>query len=271
MLTPHFIHHAFILPAFLALLILLPTLHPRLPRPIAQILPHLALTLPILIAWNHTFGIPLLPPRALVNWLFYFCILACLIDILFTLLHPPPWLRFPIVILVLATLILFLSRPKIDFHWPLSQSIPFLTLLVTLAALIYLSFDRLARHATTHLTAALFITTTTLCLALSLGRSPAQLLVPAIAALPLTLAFTRRLAGAPGPLLLFTLLPLPPLLSALLYLDLPPAIALLLVSIPIVAWLTHTLTQALTRPRRLLLRTLASTLPSLAAIALSLA
>ena len=273
MLNLHFIQHAFALPAFLSLLILLPTAHPRLPTTFRQLLPCLTLAVPVLVAWNHVFGLPLFPPRSLINWLFYFCMLACTLDIVTNLFRVPAWLRYPLAIIAIAVFIYLLCQPKIDFHWSLPLTILLLAFFTAMTALTYLSFDHLSRHTSTlgsYLIASAFIIATALCLALALGRSPAELLVLPIASLLVTLAFARRLTSSPGPILLFTMLPLPPLLTALLYLDLSPTIASLLVCTPPAASTMHLLTRRWPPARRVIAVILAASAPLLAAIALSI-
>src|SRR5437867_4187205 len=70
MLTPHDIHHGIILPAFLAAILLLVALIPKL-RPRANILLLMALTVPFLLSFMHLFDKPAFPPIVSTDWLFY--------------------------------------------------------------------------------------------------------------------------------------------------------------------------------------------------------
>ncbi|HEV8377558.1 MAG TPA: hypothetical protein VGP99_01815, partial [Tepidisphaeraceae bacterium] len=109
MLTPHDIHHGIILPAFLAAVILLLALIPKLRR-CAHVILLISLTVAFVMSYMHLFGRPPLPPIESTNWVFYLAIAV-----------------FPIALIIdftdlrsLALLLLFLSTTLI--LWPILRN-----------------------------------------------------------------------------------------------------------------------------------------------------
>src|SRR3954463_10640103 len=81
MLSPHDIHHGIILPLFLAVVLSLPALIPRL-RAWGNFLLLFALTVPFLFSFMHLFDRPALPPVEMTGWLFYLPMAALPVAIL---------------------------------------------------------------------------------------------------------------------------------------------------------------------------------------------
>ena len=75
MLTPHDIHHGIILPAFLALVVMLAALVPKL-RSRGTIVLLVALVVPFVFSFMHLFDRPALPPVEVWGWLFWLPIAA---------------------------------------------------------------------------------------------------------------------------------------------------------------------------------------------------
>ena len=82
--SPHDIHHGIILPLFLAVVLILPALIPRL-RAWGNFLLLFALTVPFLFSFMHLFDRPALPPVEMTGWLFWLPMAALPIAIIIDL------------------------------------------------------------------------------------------------------------------------------------------------------------------------------------------
>jgi hypothetical protein len=235
MLTPHDIHHGILLPGFLAALILLLALIPKL-TPRAGLILLLSLTTAFVFSFMHLFDRPPFPPIESTAWLFYL-----------------PLALFPIALIadfagfrLLALPILFLSPTLI--LWPIlrndnsfAESFTIIAFLSLASFLSYLSLTELSPRIggrSMHLILLLLLAASAQILMMSssqtLGQTGLILAAALLGALPL--AWYLKIPLTPGPLLLVLLLWHGLLIAGHFTAGLTPLNALLLILSPHLAW-----------------------------------
>jgi len=238
MLTPHDIHHGILLPGFLAALILLLALIPKL-KPRAGLILLLSLTIAFLFPYMHLFDRPPFPPTESTAWLFYL-----------------PLALFPIALFIdftsfrlLALPILFLSPTLI--LWPIlrndnsfAESLTTITFLSLASFLSYLSLTQLSPRIggrSMHLNLFLLLAASAQILIMSssqtLGQTALILAAALLGALPV--AWYVKIPFTPGPLLLIVLLWHGLLIAGHFTAGLTPLNALLIILSPHLAWATE--------------------------------
>jgi hypothetical protein len=253
MLSPHDIHHGVILPAFLAVVLLLPALIPKL-RPRSHIVLLVALTAPFLFSYMHLFDRPPLPPAEFMDWLFYLAIAA-----------------FPIALIIdianfrlLALPLYFLST--ILLLWPIlrnndsfGESATIIAFIAFASFLSYLSLNRLSPRIggrSMHLILLLLMAATSQLVFMSgtvtLGQRP--LIFTAVLAGTLPLLWYLKIPVTSGPLLLIVLLWHGFLIIGNFGANLTPLNALLLLIAPHLAWAAELRPRHWPAPARIFLR-----------------
>jgi len=235
MLTPHDIHHGIILPAFLAAVILLVALIPKV-RPRAHVVLLISLTVAFVFPYMHLFGKPPLPPIVSTDWVFYLAMAV-----------------FPIALIIdfgglrsLSMPVLFLSTTLI--LWPIlrnessfAESATIISLIAFASFISYLSLTRLAPRIggrSMHAILLLLLLASAQVLMMSSSQTLGQtsLILAAALAGALPLVFYLKIPLTDGPLLLILLLWHAFLMSGHFTAGLTPLNALLLVIAPHLAW-----------------------------------
>jgi hypothetical protein len=269
-LSPHDIHHGILLPAFLAVVFLLPALIPKLRRR-AHIPLLVALTVAFILPYLHLFGRPPLPPTESIQWLFYL-----------------PFAVFPIALIIDLTNLRSLSLPLLVLSttlilWPIlrngnsfAESITIISFITLASFLSYLSLTRLSPrmgNPSTHLILLLIIAATSQILLMSGSRTLGQTSLIVTAALlgSLPLAWCLKFPPTPGPLLLVLLLWHSLLICGHFLASLTPLNALLLIIAPHLAWIAEgARPRHWPKPARIILRFAAVLIPMLIAQSLAL-
>jgi hypothetical protein len=238
MLTPHDIHHGILLPAFLAAVILLLALIPKIRR-YAHVVLLISLTVAFVFPYMHLFGRPSLPPIESTQWAFYLAIAI-----------------FPITLIIdfsglrsLSLPLLFLSTTLI--LWPIlrndssfAESATTISLIAFAGFISYLSLIHLAPRIggrSLHVILLVLLLASAQILMMSSSQTLGQtsLILAAAMAGALPLLFYLKIPLTNGPLLLIVLLWHAFLMSGHFTAGLTPLNALLLVIAPHLAWVAE--------------------------------
>jgi len=238
MLTPHDIHHGIILPAFLAVVLLLPALIPKLRR-WSHIVLLIALSVPFLFSYMHLFDRPPLPPIETIGWLFYLPIavipLGLIIDFAnFRLLS------LPLFVLLTALILWPILRNDHSF----AEAATIVSLLALASFLSYLSLTQLSPRMggrSMHVILLLIVAASSQVLIMSgsqtLGQTSLILTAALFGALPL--AWYLKIPLTAGAVLLVVLLWHAFLITGYFTANLTPLNWFLLAVAPHFAWLAE--------------------------------
>ena len=264
MLTPHDIHHGIILPAFLALVLLLPALVPKL-RSVAHIVLLISLTIAYLFPYMHLFDRPPLPPLVTTDWLFYL-----------------PIALFPIALIVdlssfrSLVLPLFFLAPALIL-WPILQhdhsfgeSATIVCFIALGSFLSWMSLSKLAPRMggrSMHVMLLLLVAASSQVLLMSSSQTLGQtsLVLAAVLLGSLPLAWYLKIPMTGGPLLLIVILWHGVLIAGHFTAGLTPLNALLLSIAPHLAWAAESRARQWPPFARLSLRFAAVFIPMLTA------
>ncbi len=235
MLSPHDIHHGILLPAFLAAVVLLLALIPKLKQR-ANLILLLSLTIAFVFPFMHLFDRPPFPPVESTSWLFYL-----------------PLVVFPIALIIdlanfrlLALPLLFLSPALI--LWPIlrndnsfAEALTTVTFIAFASFLSYLSLTQLSPRIggrSMHAILLLLLLASAQILLMSSSQSIGQTALILAAALvgAYPLAWYLKIPLTPAPLLLIVLLWHGFLIAGHFAAGLTPLNAMLLILAPHLAW-----------------------------------
>src|SRR3954466_12679187 len=138
MLSPHDIHHGILLPAFLAAVVLLLALVPKLKRR-GNLILLLSLTIAFLFPFMHLFDRPPFPPVESTNWLFYLPLAVVPIAIIIELANFR-LLAFPLLFLSPALILWPILRNDYSF----AEALTTITFIAFASFLSYLSLTQLS-------------------------------------------------------------------------------------------------------------------------------
>jgi hypothetical protein len=205
MLSAHDIHHGIILPAFLAVVLMLPGLIPKL-RKRAHLILLVALTVAFVFPYMHLWGRPPFPPIVSTDWVFYLAIavfpVALIID-----LSGLQSLGLPVFFLP-ATLILW---PILQHTNSFGESATIVSFIALASFLSYLSLTQLSPRIggrSMHVILLLILAASSQVLLMSSSQTLGQTSLILAAALfgSLPLVWYLKIPLTPGPLLLVVLL-----------------------------------------------------------------